>query len=160
MKLVLYVAHVHYKNLFSRIRLHLLVSLTCILPVVSLCLIAITLLIEQGTSKVEAIHLDHGLDPEEEGKSFDGEEFAKLRKLRFLDLGDINLHGNHEGRLLRLKWLGWHGNTLLNIPSDLHPKGLVVLDLSNSSITKEWIGWSSNKVSETALSFSFLNPFM
>lgn len=104
---------------------------------------------------MEAIHLDYGLDPEAEEKCFDGQKFAKLTMLRFLELGDTNLCGNYESHLLGLKWLSWHGNTQLNIPSDLNPDDLVVIDLSNSSVTEGWTGWSSGKVSETALSFPF-----
>ncbi|KAK4769529.1 hypothetical protein SAY86_027679 [Trapa natans] len=68
--------------------------------------------------------------------------------LRFLDLGDINPFGNYKQPLRKLNWLSYHGNYPLNIPSDLHSTKLVVVDMSNSSITERWPGWTSTKVLE------------
>lgn len=84
---------------------------------------------------MKAIHLDHGLDEVE--IHFEGQKFEKLTKLLFAELGDTNLKGNFEGRLLRLSW---HGHKILNIPAGLHPKNLVVFNLSYSSVrTVLWL---------------------
>ncbi|XP_031382237.1 disease resistance protein RPP4-like [Punica granatum] len=98
----------------------------------------------EGTSKVKAICVHHGLKEAE--TRFRGEAFEKLTRLLFLELGNSNFQEHFQGRLQRLKWLSWHGHTLLNIPSDLHLKNLVVLDLSKSAIRRDWIGWSSVQV--------------
>ncbi|KAK4762126.1 hypothetical protein SAY87_030010 [Trapa incisa] len=102
---------------------------------------------KQGTNKVEAIHLDIGVEDISDG-GFNGKKFKKLTMLRFLDLGDINPFGNKKQPLRKLNGLSYHGNYPLNIPSDLHSTKLVVLDMSNSSITERWPGWTSTKVLE------------
>ncbi|XP_039166212.1 putative disease resistance protein At4g11170 [Eucalyptus grandis] len=80
----------------------------------------------KGTSKIEAIRL--GL--------YDGsgscttETFKELTNLRFLQLDDVNLIGDFQNLLPRLRWLAWDGYHLHFELTNFHMKKLVVLNLS------------------------------
>ncbi|XP_031380508.1 TMV resistance protein N-like isoform X2 [Punica granatum] len=70
------------------------------------------------------------------------EQFSGFRNLRLLKLVGAKLTGDFENLLPKLKWFTWQ-----RCPSDfaainLTLENLVVLDLSESSITENWAGWN------------------
>ncbi|KAF8035017.1 hypothetical protein BT93_C1134 [Corymbia citriodora subsp. variegata] len=106
----------------------------------------------KGTTKIEGLCIGRDVwkcYPGEQfngWESYQGEQFNKLTNLRFLDVFNVNLTGDFQNSLAELRWLRWIG-----CPSDFkmanfHPKKLVVLDLSKSSISEDWGGWGPLKM--------------
>lgn len=102
--------------------------------------------------------MDHGIHSET--CCFSSHNFEKLPSVWFLGLGNENLDGNFQGCLTDLRWLSHHGSDFLNIPNGLNLKKLVVLDLSRSNVSENWLGWNSLKVSAILENypFSIVNP--
>ncbi|XP_056174772.1 disease resistance protein RPV1-like [Syzygium oleosum] len=95
----------------------------------------------KGTSKIEALRLGYY-----GGKSCRGEQFNKLPNLRFLQVCGVQFTGDFQNLLPQLRCLQWE-----DCPSDFevanfHPKKLIVLNLSYSSITENWGGWGPLKI--------------
>ncbi|XP_039165429.1 disease resistance protein RPV1-like [Eucalyptus grandis] len=96
----------------------------------------------QGTSEIEALHLDYY------GKweSYRGEQFNELTNLRFLKVCGVNFTGDFQNLLPQLRWLEWMFCPLDFEMVNFHPKKLVMLNLSTSKITEYWGGWGPFKV--------------
>ncbi|XP_059656947.1 disease resistance protein L6-like [Cornus florida] len=101
----------------------------------------------RGTEKVEALCLHFELGPEKKPR-FTSKEFAKLVNLRYLRVDGVDLVGDFEHRLPRLRWLNWRSCPPHFKPTNFYTKNLVVLDLSNSGITEDWGGWNQIKVAK------------
>ncbi|XP_056174730.1 disease resistance protein RUN1-like [Syzygium oleosum] len=91
--------------------------------------------------KMKAFHLGYN-----GWKSYRGEQFNELTNLRFLQVCGVNFIGDFQNLLPQLRWLQWE-----NCPSNFemanfHPKKLIVLDLSYSSISEDWEGWGPLKM--------------
>ncbi|XP_059639342.1 disease resistance protein L6-like [Cornus florida] len=99
----------------------------------------------RGTEKVEALslcfELGSGMKPR-----FTSKEFAKLASLRYLRADGIELVGDFEDLFPCLRWLRWRGCPPHFKPTNFHLKNLVILDLSDSSITENWGGWNQIKM--------------
>ncbi|CAN1143440.1 Disease resistance protein L6 [Linum perenne] len=74
------------------------------------------------------------------------EQLKNLSDLRYLAANYADLSGNFHELVSNLRWLDLHrylGNSLV---TNFHPKKLVILDLSSSTIKGDWEGWSQIKV--------------
>ncbi|XP_056175548.1 disease resistance protein RUN1-like [Syzygium oleosum] len=80
--------------------------------------------------------------------SYTSEEFARLPNIRFLKLIWGQLDGHFENQLSELRYMTWHGCPQELSAINFHPSNLVVLNLSYSSITEDWAGWSQIKVAK------------
>ncbi|KAM7486114.1 hypothetical protein LguiA_002123 [Lonicera macranthoides] len=115
----------------------------------------------QGTKKVKALCLDlhpptfeweldfgdwkHGFDDSEHAnpRHLEGEKFLRLPHLRYLTLNARDyLYGDFEHCLPNLRWLQWRNYSLEFMPTNLHLRNLVILDLSFSDITDSSDLWS------------------
>ncbi|KAJ9553719.1 LOW QUALITY PROTEIN: hypothetical protein OSB04_017764 [Centaurea solstitialis] len=65
--------------------------------------------------------------------------FAVMQKLRLLQINNVHLHGSFQGLFTELRWLCWHHCPLEHLPSNLHLKKLVALDMQHSNL-KTWNG--------------------
>ncbi|KAF8017502.1 hypothetical protein BT93_H2623 [Corymbia citriodora subsp. variegata] len=86
----------------------------------------------KGSVKALSLKISHDLTPE---------ELAWFPKLRFLGGERLNFIGDFERLLRSLRWLSWHHCPPNLSATNLHLVNLVVLDLSESNITKNWGGW-------------------
>lgn len=66
--------------------------------------------------------------------------FARMHKLRLLQLSNIQLRGAVEEFPKKLRWLYWRGSTLKYIPSAFPMESLVALDMRYSSLEQFWKG--------------------
>ncbi|XP_056162468.1 disease resistance protein L6-like [Syzygium oleosum] len=93
---------------------------------------------DEGTEKIEAIYLTAN-----RSGGFGGQQFKKLRNLRFLEARGAHFNGDFKDSFKKLKWLQWRNCPLTFEANNFHLKELVVLDMSHSEISDEWQGWSS-----------------
>ncbi|XP_050223812.1 disease resistance protein RUN1-like isoform X2 [Mercurialis annua] len=70
----------------------------------------------------------------------DAKAFAKMRKLKLLQLNYVKVNGGFEHFPKYLVWLCWHGFPLKFIPSNLCLEDLVVLDMRYSNLKHAWYG--------------------
>ncbi|KAL3743661.1 hypothetical protein ACJRO7_018862 [Eucalyptus globulus] len=77
---------------------------------------------------------------------FTTERFETLPYLRFLAMGGAKLIGDSRNLLHNLRWLMWRCPTCAATSFSL--EGLVILDLSKSSISESWKGWSHLKMAK------------
>ncbi|XP_039165316.1 disease resistance protein RPV1-like [Eucalyptus grandis] len=96
----------------------------------------------KGSSKIEALHFGK-YDWQE---SYTAEQFKELTNLRFLHVNGANFTGDFQNLLPQLRWFHWEGCRLDFNIANLHPKKLVMLNLSRSGISEEWGGWDSLKM--------------
>ncbi|XP_031372775.1 TMV resistance protein N-like [Punica granatum] len=68
-------------------------------------------------------------------------ELKNFNNLRFLSLIRSNFSGDLEHVLPKLIWLSWHSCRGVFQGTNLYLKNLVVLDLSESSVSETWTGW-------------------
>ena len=66
------------------------------------------------------------------------EAFAKMQRLKLLQLDYVKLNGDFKDFPKGLIWLCWHGFPLQSLPTDFDIKRLVVLDMRNSSLKHFW----------------------
>ncbi|XP_056165749.1 disease resistance protein RUN1-like isoform X2 [Syzygium oleosum] len=94
---------------------------------------------KKGTERIQAICLKDQL------QTYTNEQFKNLQSLRFLQLGPVALSGDFDKLFLELRWLQWFNiePNLSFSATNLHLPKLVVLQLSDSDITRHWRGWSS-----------------
>lgn len=71
---------------------------------------------------------------------FETKIFAKMHKLKLLQLNYVKLNGSYKDFPKSLIWLCWHGFPLKFLPSNLHLEKLVVLDMRYSSLKYVWKG--------------------
>ncbi|XP_042491905.1 disease resistance protein L6-like isoform X1 [Macadamia integrifolia] len=100
-----------------------------------------------GTDKVEGLCIDFG------GNSgsqccLKSEEFTKMAKLRLLRVDYACFAPDFVPSFSELVWLRWKGCPQEFTLMKLHPVNLVVLDLSYSLITINWMGWKYIKVAK------------
>ncbi|KAK9273177.1 hypothetical protein L1049_017984 [Liquidambar formosana] len=66
--------------------------------------------------------------------------FAKMNRLRLLELNYVHLSGSYEHLSKRLIWLCWLGFPLKSIPSNLFLEQVVVIDMRYSNLKQVWKG--------------------
>ncbi|TQD82428.1 hypothetical protein C1H46_032022 [Malus baccata] len=95
---------------------------------------------KKGTRNVEGLALD--LQSSNEA-SFSTKAFAKMKKLRLLDLSGIELKGQYKHLPKELIWLRWKC-PLKSIPDDFfNQPRLVVLEMQESKLVQVWKGSKS-----------------
>lgn len=109
---------------------------------------------EQGSTEVEAIRLDFRIVSKD--YTFTAQHFTKLSNLRFLQLESAYLSGNFHNLVPKLRWLRWHNSSFDVTATNLNLYNLIILDLSQTEVGDDWIGWSSVKVFGIQLPLSFL----
>ncbi|TYI91333.1 hypothetical protein E1A91_D03G184600v1 [Gossypium mustelinum] len=64
--------------------------------------------------------------------------FAKMKRLKLLQLDYVRLKGDFKDFPKRLRWLRWHGFCMQFFPVDFDINELVVLDMRNSKLKQVW----------------------
>ncbi|XP_039162849.1 TMV resistance protein N-like [Eucalyptus grandis] len=98
---------------------------------------------KEGSRKIEAMSLGFG------GGGLiilKHDEVANLRNLRFFQGHVWSLVGDFNNLLPSLRWLSMGRGLPKFEATNFHLPNLVVLDLSLSSISEEWVGWNQIKV--------------
>ncbi|KAL3750005.1 hypothetical protein ACJRO7_011046 [Eucalyptus globulus] len=95
---------------------------------------------KKGSKKVEALSLGS------RGVIIMPSEVANLRHLRFLDGNEMFLVGDFNNLLSNLRWLSWRWCPFEFVATNFHLVNLVVLDLSHSYVSEEWISWNKIRV--------------
>ncbi|CAN6681122.1 unnamed protein product [Malus baccata var. baccata] len=96
--------------------------------------------LKRGTEENEVVTLDL---PSSKKASFRTNAFAGMKKLRLLQLSNVELTGNFKHFTKELRWLCWQGFPFKSMPKHLlnQPK-LVALDLRFSQLRQ---GWKNSK---------------
>ena len=90
----------------------------------------------QGVEEVEGIMADlSGYDLEVDAKAF-----AKMHRLRVLQLNYARLKGNFQCPSKSLRYLEWSGFPMESIPADLYMENLVALYMPYSGLIELWKG--------------------
>ncbi|XP_059663392.1 disease resistance protein RUN1-like [Cornus florida] len=63
-----------------------------------------------------------------------GEAFARMHKLRLLQLKNVDITRGYEHLPKSLRWLCWHGFPLNSIPSNLYQEKLIGFDMQHSNL--------------------------
>ncbi|CAL5399030.1 unnamed protein product [Camellia sinensis] len=66
--------------------------------------------------------------------------FARMHKLKLLQLKNLQVNGSFENFPKGLRWLSWHGFSFNSICDDFPLDNLVVLDMQYSNLQKVWEG--------------------
>ncbi|XP_028110392.1 TMV resistance protein N-like [Camellia sinensis] len=83
----------------------------------------------KGTEAVEGVIL---ILPMLKKIQWSNKAFARMPKLRLLQINHVQLSGNFEHLFEELRWLCWHNCPLEYLPSNFHPEKLHVLDMQFS----------------------------
>ncbi|XP_028765416.1 TMV resistance protein N-like [Neltuma alba] len=86
-----------------------------------------------GTEAIEGISLK--VQGSHRECLIDSVAFKEMKKLRLLQLDDVNLKGDYKHLSKKLRWLCWHRFPLKYIPSNFCQKELVAIDLKYSSLS-------------------------
>ncbi|XP_056165164.1 disease resistance protein RPV1-like [Syzygium oleosum] len=98
--------------------------------------------LKEGSRKIEALSVGyHG----NEDVILKHDEFANLRNLRFFRGDGVLFVGDFNNLLFNLRWISWQSCPPQFEATNFHLANLVVLDLSRSYISEEWIGWNQIK---------------
>ncbi|XP_042520122.1 disease resistance protein L6-like isoform X2 [Macadamia integrifolia] len=98
---------------------------------------------QMGTSKCEGLSIDFSSGSRSQCLMSDG--FAAMTELRLLQLDHVQSSGNITNSFSELRWLSWRGCPDQFALTNFCPQNLAVLDLSNSEITENWMGWNCIK---------------
>ncbi|CAL5401860.1 unnamed protein product [Camellia sinensis] len=106
-----------------------------------------------GTGKIEGLKLDMnfledkydrttvGTAPGNSDKiALEVDAFARMHKLKLLQLKNLQVNGSFENFPKGLRWLCWHGFSFNFICDDFPLDNLVVLDMQYSNLQKVWEG--------------------
>jgi len=74
--------------------------------------------------------------PTTNAKCFSTKAFEKMKRLRFLQLAEVELDGDFEYVSRDLRWLSW--NRLSYIPTNFFRENLVSVELENSNLEVLW----------------------
>ncbi|CAN6699565.1 unnamed protein product [Malus baccata var. baccata] len=111
---------------------------------------------KSGTEEVEGLALHLSIQ-DFERHAFSTEAFANMKKLRLLQLINVQLIGEYKHVPTKLIWLCGRGFPLQSIPGDFfNLEKLVFLDMQGSRLVQVWEGSKSlQKLKIIDLSFSF-----
>ncbi|XP_024639689.1 disease resistance protein RUN1 isoform X2 [Medicago truncatula] len=62
----------------------------------------------------------------------------KMKKLRLLQLDNVQVIGDYECFSKQLRWLSWQGFPLKYMPENFYQKNVVAMDLKHSNLTQVW----------------------
>ncbi|KAG5549271.1 hypothetical protein RHGRI_014582 [Rhododendron griersonianum] len=80
-------------------------------------------------------------DPENSNLvALEADAFARMHKLKLLQLNHIHISGPYKKFPKGLRWLFWHGFPLKSIPGDFPLESLVALDMQYSRLKNVWEG--------------------
>ncbi|XP_052881859.1 disease resistance protein RPV1-like [Gossypium arboreum] len=74
----------------------------------------------------------------EDNVDMETQAFAKMKRLKLLQLDYVRLKGDFKDFPKRLRWLRWHGFCMQSFPVDFDINELVVLDMRNSKLKQVW----------------------
>ena len=63
--------------------------------------------------------------------------FEKMRNLKFLMVGNVDISGDLEFLPNGLRVFDWYGFPLSSLPSNFHPQNLIVLNMPQSHVVLE-----------------------
>ncbi|KAM1095836.1 hypothetical protein ACFXTH_010596 [Malus domestica] len=86
---------------------------------------------KSGTEKIEGLALNL---PSLEETCFSTEAFRNMKRLRLLQLNNVQLAGGYQCLFKKLRWLCWHGFPLEFIPIELCQPNIVAIDMQYSSL--------------------------
>ncbi|TQE04829.1 hypothetical protein C1H46_009543 [Malus baccata] len=93
---------------------------------------------KSGTKEVEGLVVDF---PDLLSPSISTEAFANMKKLRLLQLYDVQLNGEYKHLPKELIWLCWERCPLKSIPDDFFDQPrLVILEITSSDLVQVWEG--------------------
>ncbi|XP_048136629.1 disease resistance protein RPV1-like [Rhodamnia argentea] len=95
---------------------------------------------KEGSRKIEALSTGN------RGDIVTHEEVTNLQKLRFFETNGAFLVGDFNNLLPGLTWLSWRFCPFEFVATNFRPTNLVILNLSCSGISEEWLGWNQIKV--------------
>ncbi|KAG5549554.1 hypothetical protein RHGRI_014771 [Rhododendron griersonianum] len=72
--------------------------------------------------------------------ALEGVAFARMHKLKLLQLNRVHINGPYKKFLKGLRWLCWRGFPLKSIPGDFPLESLVALDMQYSFLKNLWEG--------------------
>lgn len=72
--------------------------------------------------------------------ALDANAFARMRKLKLLQLNHVRISGPYGNLPKGLRWLYWRGFPLKSIPGDFPMEDLVALDMHYSNLKNVWDG--------------------
>ncbi|XP_058211991.1 disease resistance protein RPV1-like [Rhododendron vialii] len=72
--------------------------------------------------------------------ALDANAFARMRKLKLLQLNHVRISGPYRNLPKGLRWLYWRGFPLKSIPGDFPMEDLVALDMHYSNLKNVWDG--------------------
>ncbi|CAN6699490.1 unnamed protein product [Malus baccata var. baccata] len=102
---------------------------------------------KSGTEEVEGLALNFLPDPwlrSSDRPSFSTEAFANMKKLRLLQLYNVQLNGEYKHLSKELTWLRWNECPLKSIPDDFFDQPrLVILEITYSKLVQVWEGSKS-----------------
>ncbi|CAJ2665821.1 unnamed protein product [Trifolium pratense] len=90
---------------------------------------------QTGTKAIEGLALKL---PRDGPKRYNTKAFMEMKKLRLLQLVDVQLDGDFEYLSKKLRWLSWKGFPLSCIPTNFYPGNLVSIELENSNVEIMW----------------------
>ncbi|CAL5340835.1 unnamed protein product [Camellia sinensis] len=106
-----------------------------------------------GTGKIEGLKLDMNFLEDKYDRitvgtalrnsdktALEVDSFARMHKLKLLQLRNLQVNGSFENFLKGLRWLCWHGFSFNSICNDFPLDNLVVLDMRYSNLQKVWEG--------------------
>ncbi|CAL5340892.1 unnamed protein product [Camellia sinensis] len=106
-----------------------------------------------GTGKIEGLKLDMNFLEDKYDRitvgtalrnsdktALEVDSFARMHKLKLLQLRNLQVNGSFENFPKGLRWLCWHGFSFNSICNDFPLDNLVVLDMRYSNLQKVWEG--------------------
>ncbi|KAA8527897.1 hypothetical protein F0562_035234 [Nyssa sinensis] len=90
---------------------------------------------QKGTETIQGVTL---VLPTSNEVHLNTKAFARMHKLRLLQIKCVHLTGSYEFLSKELRWLYWHNCPLRYLPSNFHLENLVVLDMQHSNVKKVW----------------------
>ena len=89
----------------------------------------------QGTQAIEGLALKlQGTS----GGCFNANAFLEMKRLRLLQLGNVELTGDYGYLSKDLRWVNWQGFPLKCMPDNFYQGDVVVFDLKHSNLRQVW----------------------
>ncbi|KEH18110.1 disease resistance protein (TIR-NBS-LRR class) [Medicago truncatula] len=88
-----------------------------------------------GTKAIEGLVMKL---PKTNRVCFDTIAFEKMKRLRLLQLDNVQVIGDYKCFSKHLRWLSWQGFPLKYTPENFYQKNVVAMDLKHSNLTQVW----------------------